>query len=71
MSLDKVYADLGQSEFSIGLIYVALSRCKKIEGLYLSGITQDRLKQISRLTASSAERIWLDKYLNRMALETI
>lgn len=35
-SLDKVYIDLGRGAFAEGQTYVALSRCKTLEGLKLS-----------------------------------
>lgn len=35
LTLDKAVVDIGNSEFAIGLTYVALSRVKSIEGLLL------------------------------------
>ena len=35
-SIDKIIANLGPREFSMGLSYTALSRCKKISNLALS-----------------------------------
>lgn len=36
MTLGKVIVDLGDKEFSVGLTYTALSRCKKFEDLAFS-----------------------------------
>ena len=36
LSLDKVYIDLGRGTFAHGQAYVALSRCRTLEGLALA-----------------------------------
>ena len=36
MTLDKVYVDFGRGTFAHGQAYVALSRCRSIEGLALA-----------------------------------
>ena len=36
LTLDKVYIDLGRGTFAHGQTYVALSRCRTLEGLALA-----------------------------------
>lgn len=43
MSLSHVFCDLGNSVFSTGQTYVALSRCKTFEGLHLINLTESRI----------------------------
>ena len=46
-SLDRVIIDLGEREFSNGLTYTAISRCKKFE--YLSFRSIDRYSRFSSI----------------------
>ena len=43
-TLDKAYMNLGKSIFAYGQIYVALSRVKSINGLYLSSFDPQKIK---------------------------
>jgi hypothetical protein len=44
MSLDHVFCDLGSTIFATGQIYVALSRCKSLEGLHLINFDDTKIK---------------------------
>ena len=43
-SLDLVEVDVGRSIFECGQTYVALSRVRSLEGLYLSSFEPDRIR---------------------------
>ena len=48
LTLDRAVVDLGRTENSLGRItYVALSRLKTIDGLFLKSPTWPRLEQIN------------------------
>ncbi len=44
LTLSSAQIDIGDSIFSDGQSYVALSRCKNLEGLYLSGLQFSKIK---------------------------
>ena len=46
LTIDKAYIDLGQSEKVCGLTYVALSRVRSLQDLYLEPIPFERLSKI-------------------------
>ncbi|KAI4306041.1 hypothetical protein L6164_029354 [Bauhinia variegata] len=43
MTLEKVYSDLSRA-FGFGMVYVALSRVRSLEGLHLSGFDSSKIK---------------------------
>jgi ATP-dependent DNA helicase PIF1 len=43
-SLDSVFIDIGESTFEYGQAYVALSRVKNLDGLYLSSFDSTKIK---------------------------
>lgn len=43
MTLDHVYTDLSRA-FGFGMVYVALSRVRNLEGLHLSGLSPSKIK---------------------------
>ncbi|MGH8220580.1 MAG: helix-turn-helix domain-containing protein [Steroidobacteraceae bacterium] len=56
LTLDKVIVDAGRS-FAAGQVYVALSRCRSLDGIVLhSLITPDALREDCRIEAFSASR---------------
>ena len=48
LTLDKIHIDLGQSEKSHGLTYVALSRAKCLQGIVIEPISYERLVKIGQ-----------------------
>ncbi|XP_034232800.1 uncharacterized protein LOC117640409 [Thrips palmi] len=49
LSVDRVVVDIGNQEFSAGLAYVALSRCREWSGLLIeNAFVQDRLDKLQK-----------------------
>jgi len=48
LTLDKAWIDLGRSERSLGLSYVALSRVRNLKDMIVEPLTFDRLKAIGK-----------------------
>lgn len=47
ITLDQAVVDIGPSEFALGMTYVALSRVRTLQGLYLEPFSYNRLKKIN------------------------
>ena len=48
LSLDKAVVDLGKDEFAHGMVYVALSRVKSLEGVCVVGLTRSAFQKNDR-----------------------
>ena len=44
LSIDKAYIDIGSNIFEFGQTYVALSRVKSLNGLYLKNLNINKIK---------------------------
>tara|TARA_B100001123_G_C14744487_1_gene802290 strand:- start:344 stop:571 length:228 start_codon:yes stop_codon:yes gene_type:complete len=47
LTLEKAVIDIGKSDIAIGMTYVALSRLKTIEGLFLKSKPYSRFQKIN------------------------
>ena len=71
MSLEKILVNLGLSEFSLGLSYVALSRCIKLLNLALDPFpTWERFKNMFK-SASFKKRLQEEARLRDLEAQTI
>lgn len=50
LTFSKAWIDLGSSERTLGITYVALSRVKKIQDLVIEPVTLERLQAVKKLT---------------------
>jgi ATP-dependent DNA helicase PIF1 len=69
MSLDRVHTDLTRA-FDYGMVYVALSRVKTLEGLHLSGFDPSKIKvhpKVVKFYESLHRAAYLAKVLNAHA----
>ncbi|KAK3920009.1 ATP-dependent DNA helicase [Frankliniella fusca] len=64
LTLEKVFINIGDKEFSIGLTYVALSRCKTFSGLAIGGFPFRRLQQINGHNDLAERKSFWAKYLS-------
>ena len=60
MSLYRVWIDLGNQEFVPGLCFVALSRCKSIEGISMKTFPKSRLLNLNRMNMGRLLKFWLE-----------
>jgi ATP-dependent DNA helicase PIF1 len=65
MTLDRARIDLGKSEISTGMSFVALSRVKRLDGLlFVNGSTTERLASYARHTPTR-QKVVLDERRTR------
>jgi hypothetical protein len=69
-TLDKAVIDLGKSERSLGLTFVALSRVRHIKDLVIAPCSYERLDGIKK-SKVLASRLAEDKRLEQLALNTL
>ncbi|MGI9458976.1 MAG: hypothetical protein ACR2NF_03165, partial [Pirellulales bacterium] len=71
LTLDKVVLDIGSKEFSIGLMFVGLSRVRKLKDILLAPFPFSRLRQIARDSRGRDKMRYLkreDRRLRAMSL---
>lgn len=61
ITLDKAVIDLGNTEFALGMTYVALSRVRSIQGLFLEPFSFERLKKINDKKGLTEKRLELQR----------
>ena len=70
LTLKKAWVDLGTSERTVGMTYVALSRVKKLEDLIVEPMTLERL-QASKKSTDLKYRLQEEERLNTIAKKTM
>ena len=70
LTLTKAWIDLGSSERTRGITYVALSRVKKIQDLVIEPVTLQRLQAVKKLTNFTFQ-LEEEKCLDLLANETL
>lgn len=71
MTFDKVYAELHRA-FAHGQVYVALSRCRSLEGLRLkSDIPPDRIRVDRRITEFIRQAQWHGQEVEQLIAQTL
>ena len=70
LTLSKAWIDLGSSERTLGITYVALSRVKKIQDMVIEPVTLERLQAVKKLT-NFKFRLEEEKRLDLLANETL
>ena len=70
LTLSKAWIDLGSSERTLGITYVALSRVKKIQDMVIEPVTLERLQAVKKLT-NFKFRLEEEKGLDLLANETL
>ena len=56
-SYDYVYSDIGEREMSPGVSYVAFTRCRTVENLYLAPFSYERYKDIGAVTTNLVDKL--------------
>ena len=69
-TLDKVVVELGKSERSLGMSFVALSRVKKIQDLMLEPFAMDRIGAKIKASSNLGPRIAEEQRVAQLAAET-
>ena len=69
MTLSKAWVDIGKSERTVGMSYVALSRVKRLSSLIVEPMSFERLQKI-RSAATFQYRLQEQERLQRLADET-
>ena len=69
MTLAKAWVDIGKSERTVGMSYVALSRVKTLSSLIVEPMSFERLQKI-RSAATFQYRLQEQERLQRLADET-
>ena len=70
LTLNKAWINLGSSERTSGITYVALSRVKRIQDLVIEPVTLERLQAVKKLT-NFKFRLEEEKHLDLLANETL
>ena len=70
LTLSKAWIDLGSSERTLGITYVALSRVKTIQDLVIEPVTLERLQAVKKFT-NFKFRLEEEKRLDLLANETL
>ena len=70
LTLSKAWIDLGSSERTLGITYVALSRVKTIQDLVIEPVTLERLQAVKKFTNFKL-RLEEEKRLDLLANETL
>ena len=70
LTLSKAWIDLGSSERTLGITYVALSRVEKIQDMVIEPVTLERLQAVKKLT-NFKFRLEEEKRLDLLANETL
>ena len=70
LTLKKAWVDLGESENSLGVTYVALSRVKKLEDLVIEPMTLQRL-QAAKKSPNLKFRLQEEERLKNIAIATL
>ena len=71
LTLDKIVVSLslhGQKYFNYGQIYVAISRCKTLEGIHILGNIKDKHVRVNSKVHEEYERLRRTSFINKPAI---